>query len=441
MHTVSTSTAVGSARAGVGRVLVVLCVTEITSWGVLFYAFPVLLDDMRASTGWSATVLTAVFSGAQLLSALVGIPVGRYLDRHGPRTVMGAGSLLAVAAVVIVATAQSLVWFAAGWMLIGVAMGAVLYPPAFAALTRWHGPHPVRALTVVTLAAGLASTVFAPLTAALSAHLGWRGTYVVLAAILAVVTVPGHWLGLRLPWPPRPAPEPGHAYLAAPGSVARSREFLVLAVSLAIAALASFAVVVTMVGLMTERGVGTGTAAVALGLGGAGQVASRIGYTRFAARTSVRARTVVIVAGVAATTALLGILTTTAALIGAAILAGMARGVFTLLQATAITDRWGASHYGHLTALLSAPLTISMALAPFAATAMADLLHGYARTFVILGILAAIGAALSAATIPKHPAPQHYSQPTTPGASIVESGSSHPAPDSVGARSEKEQSR
>ena len=59
-------------------------------------------------------------------------------------------------------------WFFAGWVLAGVAMGAVLYPPAFAALTRWHGPDPVRALTVLTLAGGLASTVFAPLTAALA---------------------------------------------------------------------------------------------------------------------------------------------------------------------------------------------------------------------------------------------------------------------------------
>ena len=65
-------------------------------------------------------------------------------------------------------TAQNLVWFFVGWVLVGAAMGAVLYPPAFAALTRWYGPDPVRALTVLTLAGGLASTVFAPLTAALA---------------------------------------------------------------------------------------------------------------------------------------------------------------------------------------------------------------------------------------------------------------------------------
>ena len=109
---------------------------------------------------------------------------------------------------VAVAFAPNLAWFLVAWLVVGVARGAVLYPPAFAALTRWHGPGRVRALTVLTLAAGLASTVFAPLTAWLATHLDWRGTYLVLAAILAVVTIPAHWFGLRLPWPPRPTSNP-----------------------------------------------------------------------------------------------------------------------------------------------------------------------------------------------------------------------------------------
>jgi MFS family permease len=401
MEAVSAPPAPAATDTGLRRVLVILCVTEITSWGILFYAFPVLLGHITTSTGWSATALTAAFSAGQLLAALTGIPVGRWLDHHGPRGVMTAGSLVAIPALVVIAAAPNLVWFFTGWLLAGIAMGAVLYPPAFAALTRWHGPNRVRALTVLTLAAGLASTVFAPLTAALSAHLGWRATYLVLAGILAVVTVPGHWFGLRLPWPPRPAAEPEHAHLTDPGPVVRSRAFVALAMSLSVTSFASFAVVVTLVPLLTERGLDTGLAAIALGLGGAGQVASRLGYSAFAARTSARTRTVVILLAIAATTALLGIFTTTATLIAAAIAAGMARGVFTLLQATAITDRWGAAHYGHLTGLLSAPLTITMALAPFGITALASAVGGYAVTFLLLSAAAAIAAALSLATIPK----------------------------------------
>ncbi len=97
---------------------------------------------------------------------------------------------------------------------------------------------------------------------------------------------------------------------------------------------------------------------------------------------------------------LLGVLTTAVALVTGAIVAGMARGVFTLVQATAVTDRWGRRHYGHLTGLLSAPMTITMALAPFAGAALAELLGSYATAFLVLGALATVAGTLSFGTIP-----------------------------------------
>ncbi|TDV45349.1 MFS transporter [Actinophytocola oryzae] len=312
---------------------------------------------------------------------------------------MTAGSIIAVPALIVVATTQHLVWFFAGWLGVGVAMGAVLYPPAFAALTRWHGPNPVRALTVLTLAGGLASTVFAPETAALATRMDWRATYLVLVGVLTVVTIPAHWFGLRLPWPPRPHPDPGGETLDAdPRRTARSRAFLALAVALGLAGLATFAAVINLVPLLVERGVSTQLAAVALGLGGAGQVVARLGYAALVRHTSVLARTAGILLALAATTAVLGVLTTGLALVAGAVAAGMARGVFTLVQATAVTDRWGHRHYGHLTGLLSAPLTITMAAAPFAGAALAAVFGSYATSFLVLGALAAV--ALSFLTIP-----------------------------------------
>ena len=100
--------------AGLRRVLAVLCLTEITSWGILYYAFPVLSVSISAETGWSPTAITAAFSLGQLATALAGIPVGRILDRVGPRTIMTAGSVLAVPALVLIALAPTLpVFYAA----------------------------------------------------------------------------------------------------------------------------------------------------------------------------------------------------------------------------------------------------------------------------------------------------------------------------------------
>jgi MFS family permease len=394
-------------RAGLRRVLAVLCVTEIVSWGVLYYAFPVLAPAMIADTGWSAGTVTAAFSFGLIVSALVGIPVGRWLDRFGPRRLMTAGSLIAVPAVAGIAAAPTVPWFFAAWALAGVAMAGVLYPPAFAALTRWWGPRRVTALTALTLLAGLASTIFAPLTAALETQLGWRQTYLVLGAVLAVVTVPAHVFGLRGRWPPPDPAEQRGKPDDVPTTVARSRPFLLLVAAVALGTFSAFAVVVNQVPLLIERGLSTTAAAWALGLGGLGQVLGRLGYAALTRHTGVRARGVLVLGASAAATGLLALLPGPAvALVGAAMLAGAARGVFTLLQATAVSDRWGSSHYGRLNGLLLAPAMVATALAPWAGAALSEVLGGYPLVFAVLAGLAALAAVLIAGTVPRPASPR-----------------------------------
>jgi MFS family permease len=390
--------------AALRRVLATLCLTQIVSWGVLYYAFTVLSVRITEQSRWSQPAVTAAFSAALVTSAAVGIGVGRWLDRHGPRAVMTAGSILGPLALAGVAMAPSLRWFIVAWIVAGVAMGAVLYQPAFAALTRWYGPRHVAALTILTLVAGLASTVFAPLTAALASHLDWRTTYIVLAAVLAALTIPAHFFGLNQPWPSAP-----HPHLAeSPTRTTRSRPFVALTVAIALAACASYAIIVNLVPLMTERGISTQAAAIALGLGGAGQVLGRLGYRPLAHRLGARSRTVIILATIAITTALLGVFTSLIALVAVAVLAGFARGILTLLQATAVTDRWGSTHYGHLNGVLAAPVTVATAAGPWIGAALATLLGGYGSMFLLLGGIAALAALISLASTPPQLVGNHH---------------------------------
>jgi MFS family permease len=388
----------GLSRSGLRRVLVVLCLTEVVSWGVLYYAFPVLAGAIARDTGWPTGGLTAAFSASLVVAGLVGIPVGRRLDRWGPRAVMTTGSVLAVVGVVGIATARSPWWFGAGWIVVGVAMSGVLYQPAFVALTRWWGPRRVTALTVLTLVAGLASTVFAPLTAVLQDRLDWRQTYLVLAVVLAAVTVPAHLVGLRGPWPPvspGPAP-PGAAGPAGPGPVLRSRAFVLLTVAMALAAFAVYAGLVNLVPLLVERGLTTGSAALALGLGGVGQVMGRLGYGRLAAATTVRARTSPGPGRCAVSTGLLGAVPgPVALLVVLAMVAGAARGVFTLVQATAVSDRWGPAHYGRLAAVMAAPAMVAAAVAPWVGSALGQVWASYPALFVLLAATAGVAALLA----------------------------------------------
>ncbi len=105
------------------RVVAVLCVTEIVSWGVLFYAFTVSAVAIGESEGWPLTTLVAVFTLAQVVGAATGVWVGRHIDAVGPRLVMSGGSVLGVLAVVAIALSPNLWAYAAAWVVAGAAMG------------------------------------------------------------------------------------------------------------------------------------------------------------------------------------------------------------------------------------------------------------------------------------------------------------------------------
>lgn len=169
---------------------------------MLYYALIAAVRPISEDTGWDPALVTGAFSAGLLVSAATGIFVGRILDRTGPRTLMIGGSLVGELALVLVATAPNLPMFFAAWLLAGTAQAAVLYQPAFTVISRWYGPARIRPLTVLTLVAGFASTIFAPATAALTAAFGWRGAFIILAGIMGIITVQLHARYLNRSWAP-----------------------------------------------------------------------------------------------------------------------------------------------------------------------------------------------------------------------------------------------
>lgn len=378
---------------GAGRTLVALCVSVTISYGVIYYAFTVLAPAISADTGWSPTAVTGAFSAGILTGAVAGIAAGRLLQRRGPRLVMTAGGVLGAAAVAVVGLAPSYPVFVVGWLLVGLASAGTFYPPAFAALTHWYGAGRVRAITTLTLAAGFASTIFAPLTAALGEWFGWRDTYLILAALLLVATAPAHALTLRLPW--HHDARGGHA--RADRDVLTSRTFLLIAVSGTLASLAMYAALVNLVPLLLTHGVSLQLAAWVLGLSGAGQVAGRLAYPVLDRLLSPNARSAAVMGVMGVTLAALALVPGPAlALVLVAVLAGAARGLFTLVGATLVSDHWGSQRYAAINGIYHAPMGVAAALAPAFGAAVAAIAGGYPAMFGVLAALALAGAALAA---------------------------------------------
>src|SRR5260370_20262760 len=130
-ETPATGGAAGDAPAPGGarrRALAAMCVTEIVSYGVIYYAFPVLAGQIAAGTGWSRTSVTLAYSAGNLAGALAGIPAGRLLHARGPRVVMTVASVLGALCVAAIAVTPAYGWFVAAWLAAGAARRRVVFP-------------------------------------------------------------------------------------------------------------------------------------------------------------------------------------------------------------------------------------------------------------------------------------------------------------------------
>src|SRR3954449_2964710 len=181
---------------GPWRAVAVLGVTQILAWGTVFYPPVMTVPLIAADSGFSFTFAMGGFSAGLLAAGFVSPTIGSLIDRYGGHRVMPFGSLAGAAGLVALTYASHPVAYFAVWILLGVALAVSLYDPAFATLGRIFGAKARQPITVLTLAGGFASTVSWPATYALLGPLGWQGTYLVYAALLAFVAAPLHAFAL-----------------------------------------------------------------------------------------------------------------------------------------------------------------------------------------------------------------------------------------------------
>ncbi len=377
-----------------------LSVTETITWGIVYYGFPVFLVSMEAELSASRVAVTGALSLGLGISALSAVPVGRWLDRRGPRGVMTAGSVLAALLVLAWSRAQSLAGLYAVWAGMGVAMACTLYEPAFAAIVQRFGAGRDRALLTLTLVAGLASTIFMPLEVWLLAQLGWRRSLEVLAVLLAVTTVPIHALALRSPDRPR-RPDPTRASDAGAeagvtlGAAARQVVFWVLALAFLLGNFATAALTVHLIPYLERFGYSAAVAAAVVGWMGAMQLLGRVLFVPLATRLGSRAMTGAVFLLQAAGVLQFASLAWLPHLGPAVLLVGAANGMLTLSRATLVSDLFGRRHYGSISGAMAMAGNGARALGPVGASLLLAALGAYERLFVLLaGVLVVAGAAV-----------------------------------------------
>jgi MFS family permease len=399
-----------------------LAITETVSFGVMLYGFGTFLPSLENQFGWSKLSITGALSCGLLISGLVGLLVGRHLDSHSPRTVMTAGSIAAALGVFGLSHVHSLAYFYALWSFLGLAMGATFYEPAFVVVSQWfHGRARTRALTVVTLVAGLASTIFVPLEEWLIRTRGWRSAFRFLALILAAVTVPLHAIVLRKAPPHRrnaPAslsvhsidatdPDLGPSDAASQGlppslainmtveEAMRDPRFWALLGASFLLGLTFAALISHQVSLLIERGMTSQRAAALTGGVGLWQLGGRFVFAPLTRFFSKRFVTVLVWASQVLALLSLGFgrSSATVALFVAA--TGVSRGLFTLVRATSVGDIFGTANYGAISSRIALPATIAQAGGPLIASLFFRATGNYNMMVWILAGAAFLGTVLA----------------------------------------------
>jgi len=372
--------------------VITLSLTEITSWGILYYTFSLFLGPMEHELHWNQASLTGAYSLALLVSGLMAVPIGRWLDRaRTPRALMAAGSLLGVVALMVWATVTSLPVFYALWVALGIAMAATLYEPAFTTVAAWF-PRRERALTVLTTLGGFASVIYLPVAALLVEHLGWRAALLALAVILLVGAALPHAIMLR-PYPavPRIANKAEHAPVRSPW---RAWRFWQLVAGFSLAQLAISALVVYLIPYLGKQGLSAPQAATASGLIGVAAFGGRIIATWRGAPATRAAITAVLFLALALGIVILTLAHGTVGLAAFIILFGAGFGVFSPARAGLVADRFGTAIFGRVNGQLALAITLARATGPTLVGVL--LLRGttYTTIFWLLASLVAVGAAL-----------------------------------------------
>ena len=401
------------------RLVATLAVTETTSYGVLAYAFGVFLVPMQQYLGWSPTALTGAYSLAIVVSGVVAVPIGRWLDRHGARGLMTAGS--AVATILVLAWAQvtDLAAFYGIWVGIGVVMAAVLYEPAFAVIATWFrdSAERTRALLALTVVAGFASVIYVPLAGWLIETRGWRDALVVLAVLLVPLTViPNATLPGQRPKELQRSPEdegPVPAAVEQPDDVPLQqalgdRALWWLAAGFFAATMATSIVTVHLVAYLRGEGYSPGFAATWTGLIGAMSVTGRIVVTVLGRRWPLAITTAAVFAMQALAVGVLVLTHGPAGVVAFVALFGLGVGLISLARAALVADFFGVAAYASINGVLAFGLTIARATAPVAAAALRTATGNYQL------VMAAVAVASLAAGLAMGRAHHLHSRPASP---------------------------
>ncbi|MBV9977826.1 MAG: MFS transporter [Hyphomicrobiales bacterium] len=342
---------------------------QIVGWGTSFYLPTILAGDISRDVGLSEEVVYGGVTVMLLVSASLAPWLGRRLDRGGAGAIMPLGSVIMGGALMLVGVSTGLATYLLAWVVMGIASSMLLTNSAFVAVAQLAGAGARRAMTVLMLFTGVASSVAWPVLSFLDGSLGWRATCFVLALMHLLVSAPFHWWLLRAKIAPPPATTPARSVAEGISPSLHKIAFAILVPCMCLSGFISWGLSVHIVDLLRHLGAERAQAISLASLLGVLQVSSRFIDLAMGSRHTPLLTGIVAGALLSASFAI--------PLTGASgspavfmIVYGVATGSMSLARVMIPLALFGSRSYGRATGVLAGFQNVAFALAPLAYAAM-----------------------------------------------------------------------
>lgn len=367
------------------------------------YAFSGFIEPLQHDFAASRGSVSLVFSLAGFLYFGLGVISGPLADRWGSRRLAVLGMLLMGAGLALASVANNLteVYLAYG---LGVGLGVGFsYVPALGAVQRWFTKRRGFASGLAVSGIGVGTLVMPPLASVLIERTGWRGAYLVLGCLTAVI---GGGMALLIENDPRQRglgpdggpPMSGPPLVRAAGLSVReaiaSRLFAALYAACLISSFGLFVPLVHLVPYATDHGIQPPEAVLLLSMIGVGSTAGRFFLGGLADRMGRQQALLVMFIGMAVALAVWALLTGFWGLLAFSFVFGVFYGGYVAVLPALVMDYFGGRAVSGIIGVLYTSVAFGTLVGPSAAGFAFDLSHSYT-----LPILASACANLIAAVI------------------------------------------
>ena len=166
------------------------CALTFVTSGIGFYGQAVLLKPLRSAHHWSNASVSGAIGVYYFVAGVVGIFVGRHIDRLGIKRMVMVGTAIMTAAIVAIGYAHTLPVLYADFVVWAIGFGLAGGLVVSAMVTRWFVLLRGKALSVALTGVSVGGLIFSPLTTWIIGAHGLRAATLVLGVIVIAVAWP-----------------------------------------------------------------------------------------------------------------------------------------------------------------------------------------------------------------------------------------------------------